>query len=61
MSFHLQLVAFMAFERLRIFDGPGPLIVVCDKQNLVTFYFDCTFDAVERTLGSLIFLCRFLG
>ena len=44
MSLHLHVVAFMAFERLRIFDGPGLPVVVCDKRDFVTFYFDRTFS-----------------
>ena len=36
MTFHLHVVAFMAFERRRIFDGPGLLIVVGDKGDEVT-------------------------
>src|SRR6266853_6475905 len=61
MGFHLHVVPFMALERLRIFDRPGLLIFVCDKRDLVTFCLNRTCDALKRSLGSLIFLGRFLG
>ncbi len=48
MGFHLRVVAFMAFEHLRIVDGPRLLIFASDKGDLVTFYFDRTFDTLKR-------------
>src|SRR5713226_95904 len=61
MSFHLYMVAFMALERLGIFDGPGLLVLVCNEGDLVAVYLDRTVDALQRSLGSLIFLRRLLG
>jgi hypothetical protein len=61
MGFHLHMVSFMALERLRIFDGPGLLVLVCNEGDLVAVYLDRTVDALQRSLGSLIFLRRLLG
>src|SRR5882724_2297030 len=60
-GFHLYMVAFMALECLRIVDGPGLLVLVCNEGDFVAVYLDRAVDALQRSLGSLIFLRRLLG
>src|SRR5260370_31686942 len=55
------MVAFLALERLGIFDGPGLLVLVCKEGDLGAVDRGRTVDALQRSLGSLIFLRRLLG